>query len=87
MSLIKWKPPVVQYLTKRNPEMIGIVKGVQEIFVERMNVLQSREAIEDSLKLFAKCFRCELDFSCIEAFAQRQQLFIVPFHMAHLLFC
>jgi hypothetical protein len=46
--------------------------------VERMNILQAREAIENSLKLFAECFRGELDFSCIEAFAQRQQLFVVP---------
>ena len=49
--------------------MVRIVKCVEEILVEWVNILQPREAIEDCLKFFAECFRGELDFSGIEAFA------------------
>lgn len=42
--------------TEGYPEVIGIVEGIEEIFVERMNILQSWEAIENGLKLFAECF-------------------------------
>ena len=36
--------------------------------MERMNILQPWEAIEDCLKLFAECFRGKLDLSGIESF-------------------
>lgn len=49
--------------------MIGVVEGVEKVFVERMNILQPWKAIEDGLKFFAKCFRGKLDLSCVESFA------------------
>ena len=47
--------------------MVGIVESVHEIFVKRVNVLQSREAIEDSLELFCKSFCGELDLSRVKS--------------------
>ena len=32
-------------LSEGNPEMIGVVEGVEEIFVERVDILKSREAV------------------------------------------
>jgi len=53
-------------LAERYPEVVCIVEGIHEIFVERVNVCQLREAIEDSLELFAKSLGGEFDFSNIE---------------------
>ena len=46
--------------------MIGIIEGIEEIFVERMDILESREAIEDERQLFGEGFLGELDLSGIE---------------------
>jgi len=42
------------YLAEGNPEMIRIVERVHQILVEWMNVLQSREAIENGQELFTE---------------------------------
>lgn len=47
--------------------MVGIIEGVEEIFVKWMNVLQARESFQDSLKLFAEGLRRKLDFSSVKA--------------------
>jgi len=69
-------------LAEGDAEVVGVVEGVKEILVcageygglgwymcqltEGMNILQSWEAIEDSLELFAECLLCELDLSRVE---------------------
>jgi hypothetical protein len=47
--------------------VVGIVKGVQKIFMEGMYVLEARESIENGLEFFAKGFRGEFDFSSVKA--------------------
>lgn len=47
--------------------MVGIIEGIEEIFVKWVDVLKPRKAIEYGLKLFAERFGCELDFTSIEA--------------------
>jgi hypothetical protein len=39
------------HLTEGDSEMVGIVEGVEEILVERMDVLQTRETLEDGAEL------------------------------------
>jgi len=53
-------------LSKRNAKVVGIVKSVEEIFVERMDILESWEAIEDETKFLAEGLLCEFDLSCIK---------------------
>lgn len=47
--------------------MVGIVQGVEEFLMERMNILQFWKAFKDGLKFFAEGLGCEFDFSCVEA--------------------
>lgn len=53
-------------LTERNAEVVGIVERVEQILVERMDILQSRETLEDGAELFGECFLGELDLSGVE---------------------
>ena len=46
--------------------MIGIVQSVEEVFVERMNILQAGETVEDCLEFLCKSFGGVLDFSSVE---------------------
>ena len=46
--------------------MVGIVKGVQKILVERMDVLKTWEAIEDQRDLLAESLLRELDLSGVK---------------------
>jgi hypothetical protein len=46
--------------------MVGIVKGVEKILVERMNILKSWEAIKDQSDLFAEGLLSELDLTGIK---------------------
>jgi hypothetical protein len=48
------------------PKVIGIVEGVHKIAVERVDVLQFWEAIEDGLQLVGEGLGRESDFSSIE---------------------
>ena len=54
-------------LTQGDPEMVGIVEGVEQILVERVDVLQAREAVEDGAKLLREGLLGKLDFSGVEA--------------------
>lgn len=54
-------------LAQRNAEMVGIVECVEQILVERMNILQSGKTLEDGTELFGKGFLGELDLSSIKA--------------------
>lgn len=47
-------------------EVVGIIEGIEKIFVERVNVLQPWKAVEDGLELLAECFRRELDLSRVK---------------------
>lgn len=47
-------------------EMVCIVQCVHEIFVERVNVLEAWEAIEDCLEFFGESLCSVLDFSCVK---------------------
>lgn len=47
--------------------MVGIVECVEEILVEWVDVLQTRETVEDGAKLLRKGLLCELDLSCVES--------------------
>jgi hypothetical protein len=46
--------------------MIGIVEGVQEIFMEWMNVLEPWKAVQYQRELFCKCLLCVFNLSSIE---------------------
>lgn len=46
--------------------MVCIVQGVEQIFVEWVNVLQPWEAVEDGLEFLAEGLSCELDLSRVE---------------------
>lgn len=46
--------------------MVCIVQCIEQVFVEWVNVLQPRKAVEDGLKLFAERFGRELDLSRVE---------------------
>jgi len=53
-------------LAESYPEVVCIVKGVEEIFVERVDILQSWEAVEDEGELLSEGFLRELDLSGIK---------------------
>lgn len=63
-------------LAQGDTEMVGIVERVEQVLVERMNVLQSGKAFEDGAELFAKRLLRKLDFSCIERYRFVSQSFI-----------
>ena len=46
--------------------MVGIVEGIQEIFMKRMNILESRKAVQYQRELFRKCFLGVFDLPSIE---------------------
>ena len=46
--------------------MVGIVQSVHQIAVERVDVLESREAIEDGLQLLSKRLGRKFDLSRVE---------------------
>ena len=46
--------------------MVGIVKCVEEIFVERVDILEARKSVEDKGELFAEGLLCEFDLPSIE---------------------
>lgn len=47
--------------------MVGIVEGIEKIFVEGMDVYESRESFKDSLEFFAERLRGKLDFSSVKS--------------------
>lgn len=53
-------------LAERNLKMIRIVKTVEQIPMERMNVVQAREALDDSAKLLADHLLRKLDLAGVE---------------------
>lgn len=53
-------------LTKGDSEVVGIVEGVEQILVERMDILQTGKAVEDGAKFFRKGLLGELDLSSVE---------------------
>ena len=55
-------------LAKGYSEMVGVVEGIEEIFVERVDILEAGESIQDERKLLCKCLLCEFDLSCIEIY-------------------
>jgi hypothetical protein len=55
------------HLTKGNLEMVRIVEGVEQILVERVDVLKPGKALEDGAELVGKGLLGELDLSCVES--------------------
>lgn len=53
-------------LSESYPEVVRIVEGVQEVFVEGVDVLQAGEAIQDEGKFLGESFLRKLDLSGIE---------------------
>ena len=53
-------------LTQSDAEMVGVVEGVEQVFVERMNVLQTRKAAEDERELLGEGLLREFNFSGVE---------------------
>jgi hypothetical protein len=53
-------------LTEGDLEVVGIVEGVEEILVERVDVLQTGEALEDGAELFRKGLLGELDLASVK---------------------
>ena len=47
--------------------MVCVVEGIEEVFVERMYILQTREAIENDRYFLCECLLCIFHFSCVEA--------------------
>lgn len=54
------------HLTKGDLEVVRIVEGVEQILVERVDVLKARKAVEDGGELVGKGLLRELDLSCVE---------------------
>jgi hypothetical protein len=52
--------------------MVGIVEGVEEILVEWVDVLQTRETVEDGAKLLRKGLLGELDLSGVESCEEKR---------------
>lgn len=55
-------------LAEGDPEVVGIVEGVEKILVERVDVLEAREALEDGAELFREGFLGELDLTRVECY-------------------
>lgn len=53
-------------LAESDAEMVGIVEGVEKILVERMDILQPWESVENERDLFAEGLLRELDLPCVE---------------------
>ena len=53
-------------LTESYSEVVCVVEGVEEIFVEGMDVLQPREAVKNERKLLGKGFLCKFNLSGVE---------------------
>ena len=51
--------------------MVGIVEGIEEVFVERVYILKAWEAVENGLEFFGERLGGELDFSSIKACKNR----------------
>ena len=54
-------------LAKGDAEMVCIIEGIEEIFVEGMYILQTGKAIEDKGDFFREGLLCVFDFACVEA--------------------
>lgn len=54
-------------MTERNLKMVGIVKGVEQVLVERMDILKPRKAVQDRGKLLGESLLCKLDLSGVES--------------------
>jgi hypothetical protein len=54
-------------LAESNAEVVGIVESVEKILVERMNVLQPWEALEDGAEFFGECFLGKLDLAGVKS--------------------
>lgn len=55
------------HLTKGNLEVVRIVEGVEQILVERVDVLKTRKAVEDGGELVGEGLLGELDLSGVES--------------------
>ena len=53
-------------LAESYSEVVCVVEGVEEIFVEGMDVLQPREAVKNERKLLGESFLCKFNLSGIE---------------------
>ena len=53
-------------LTESYSEVVCVVEGFEEIFVEGMDVLQPREAVKNERKLLGEGFLCKFNLSSIE---------------------
>ena len=54
-------------LTEGDSEMVGIVKSVEQILVERVNVLEARETVKDGGNLLGKGLCGVLDLTNVES--------------------
>jgi len=55
-------------LTEGDPEMVGIVKGVEQIFVERVDILKTRETVKDGRELLGKGLCGVFDLANVEGY-------------------
>jgi len=53
-------------LAEGYPEMIGIVEGIEEVFMERMDILEAGESVQDEGELLCECLLREFDLSGVE---------------------
>jgi hypothetical protein len=53
-------------LTESNAEVVRIVKGVQQIAVERVDILEAREGFDRGGEALGESLRGVLDFTCVE---------------------
>lgn len=51
--------------------MVGIIERVEQIFMEGVDILEAREAIEDERELLGECFLSELDLSGVEIYKKK----------------
>lgn len=55
-----------RHLAEGDAEVVGIVEGIDQVFVKRMDVLQARKTLEYGAKLFRKGLLGKLDLSGIK---------------------
>lgn len=53
-------------LAKGYLEVVGVVEGIEEIFVEGVNILETGESIQNKLEFFGESLLREFDFSGVE---------------------
>ena len=61
-------------LTQGDAEVVGVVERVEQVLVERVDVLEPREAIEDERELLGEGLLCEFDLAGVKIWEEGESL-------------